>query len=147
MIKAINVGEQKVTPSSPVIFGNTVLQYACDVGHAAGTGTFTLKKCGLYDVFLNGTITNPGAAETSVTLQLALELNGETVPASQITLEVEDNNARPISLSTVVKAYRDCSMCRWADNSPVPLRVINSGTVPIDLSNVSITISRRDGGQ
>ena len=147
MIKAINVGQQTVTASSPVIFGNTVLQYANDVSHSAGSGVFSLRECGLYDIYFNGTITNPGEAGTAVTLQLALELNGEQVPASEITLDVDDVNERPVSLSTVVKAYRDCSMCKWADNSPVALRVVNAGEAPIALSNVSISVSRRVGGK
>lgn len=147
MIKAINVGQQTVTAASPVIFGNTVLQYACDVSHSPGSGVFSLKECGLYDVYFNGTITNPGEAGTAVTLQLALEMNGEQVPGSEITLDVDDVNERPVSLATVVKAYRDCSMCRWADNSPVALRVVNIGSAPLALSNVSISVSRRVGGK
>lgn len=147
MIKAINVGQQTVTAESPVIFRNAVLQYSNDIVHSAGSGTFGLKECGLYDVYFNGTITNPGEAGTAVTLQLALELNGEQVPGSEITLDVDDVNERPVSLATVVKAYRDCSFCRWADNSPVQLRVVNYGTAPLALSNVSISVSKRVGGK
>lgn len=146
MIKSISVGQQTVTPQSPVNFETNTLFYCNDVGHAAGTGTFSLVKCGLYDVYFNGTITNPGEAGTAVTLQLSLELDGENIPGSEITLDVDDVNERPVSLSTIVKAYRECSACRWADNTPVALRVVNSGTVPLALSNVSLSVSRRTGG-
>ena len=60
MIKAINVGQQTLTPESPVLFGSNVLQYSNDVGHAASSGAFSLRRCGLYDVSFNGTISNPG---------------------------------------------------------------------------------------
>lgn len=143
MIKAINVGQQTLTPESPVLFGSNVLQYSNDVGHAASSGAFSLRRCGLYDVSFNGTISNPGEAGTAVTLQLSLELDGEDIPGSEITLDVNDVSERPVSLSTIVRAYRDCSPCYWADNGPVELRVVNSGKVPLTLSNVTISVARR----
>ena len=113
MIKAINVGQQTLTPESPVLFGSNVLQYSNDVGHAASSGAFSLRRCGLYDVSFNGTISNPGEAGTAVTLQLSLELDGENIPGSEVTLDVDDVSERPVSFSTIVRAYRDCSPCYW----------------------------------
>ena len=133
MINAINVPAQIVQPGQNVTFASDSIKTNCSVRHTAGSGLFSIRKPGLYNVFFQANIL---ATEAAQDVQLALEISGEAI-----------GNALAHDTLTAVGDYRSASImsvvkiCDCTD-VPVVVSVGNLSETPVTLENSNLVIER-----
>lgn len=131
MINAIQVPQQTVQPQSAILFSDNRIKTNCTIRHDEGSGVFTIKERGLYNVFFDANILGSAAAELA---QLAIFADGEAVQSAiaKTTLAAAGDYAA-VSLFVPVRVP-DCCCVRVSVN--------NIGTAPVTIENASITIER-----
>lgn len=129
MINSVNVPVQTVALVSPVLFASDRIKTGCSVRHEAGSGRFVLTKPGIYKVTFNGVLS---AADTG-TAVLNLYQDGEQVPAAQTQVPVGAAVVGTGTFTTLIRVY-------GCGSSTVS--VVNNSTIPITVTNASMTIDR-----
>lgn len=133
MINAINVPEQIVQSGQNVIFASDLIKTNCSVRHSAGSGLFSIRKPGLYNVFFQA---NAVATVAAQDVQVGLEVSGESIGnalAHDTLTAIGDY--RSISIMTVIKIC-DCG------DVPVVVTVGNLAEEPVTLENANLVIER-----
>lgn len=105
MINSVNVAPQPVALNGNVLFAtDRVRTNACNCGgsiqHDAGSGLFTLAKCGIYEVQFNANV-SAGAAGA---VALAIRANGEAVGGTEMDYTVVTAGVyQSVSSSTLIR--------------------------------------------
>lgn len=122
MLEAYSLNKT-VVAEAPIEFDNISIKKGCSIT-SSGDSTFSLNKCGVYRVSVNG------SAEASTTLQLYKD--GVAIPQAQST------GTNPAFTTLVQVNHNNNNNC--CCSSPVNLQVYNStaGT----LSNINIVITK-----
>ena len=133
MINSTNVSSQIVQSGQNVVFDSNPIKTNCSVKHSDGSGLFSIRKPGLYNIFFQANVLATVAAQD---VQLALEISGEAIGSALAhdTLTAVDDY-RSVSIMTVVKIY-ECG------DTPVVVTVGNVADTDVTLENASITIER-----
>ena len=133
MINSTNVSSQIVQSGQNVVFNSNPIKTNCSVKHSDGSGLFSIRKPGLYNIFFQA---NAVATVAAQDVQLALEISGEAIGSALAhdTLAAVDDY-RSISIMTVVR------ICECGD-TPVVVTVGNVADTDVTLENASITIER-----
>lgn len=133
MLNVINIPEQIIQPGQNVLFSDTRIKTACKrIKHDDGSGLFTFREDGLYNVFFQAVLVATTAAELA---QLAIKVDGETVQsavASQTLTAIGDNAS--VSLFVPIKMCCDGCCARVA--------IENIGAAALTVKNASLTIER-----
>ena len=133
MINSTNVPSQIVQSGQNVVFNSNPIKTNCSVKHSDGSGLFSIRKPGLYNIFFQA---NAIATVAAQDVQLALEISGEAIGSALAhdTLTAVDDY-RSISIMTVVR------ICECSD-TPVVVTVGNVADTDVTLENASIIIER-----
>lgn len=131
MINAIQVPQQTVQPQSAILFSDNRIKTNCTIRHDEGSGVFTIKERGLYNVFFDANVIATSANELA---QLAVFADGEAVQSAtaKVSLKSSGDHAA-VSLFVPVRVP-DCCCVRVSVN--------NIGTTALTIENASITIER-----
>lgn len=133
MINSTNVASQIVQSGQNVVFDSNPIKTNCSVKHSDGSGLFSIRKPGLYNIFFQANAVATAAAQD---VQLALEISGEAIGSALAhdTLTAVDDY-RSIAIMTVVR------ICECGD-TPVVVTVGNVADTDVTLENASLTIER-----
>lgn len=132
MIILSNSTEQTLTTGQSITFDTVVLHSGCSECHRGGSSSVKLKSNGIYQISFNGNMAGGTAAE----LNLALQLGGETLPETTMTVVPGTATTEIFNVSTQT-AVRNC--CGDYDR----VTVTNIGTTSIIIQpNTNLFIRR-----
>ena len=132
MIRSTNLASQVIQPNQSVPFASNVITTGCSARHEQGSNRFTLLKCGIYMITFNTSFSTT-AAGTAI---LAIQANGETIPAAEVNVTTAANSLYTNTIAVPVRVYNDCC---------VDISVKNLSTVPVTMFDTGITIERLCG--
>lgn len=129
---------QTVNANQNVYFTNTVIYGNCNIIHRAGSGLVTLRgltdQCrARYRITFTGNIAIPTGG-TVGPIQLAIALNGETIPATtMIVTPAAVENYFNVHADTFIEVPRGCC---------VSVSVENTSTIAVNVQNANLTAIR-----
>lgn len=133
-LNAFTRASQTVNAQSVVVFNNNAPFTGCSISHAAGGGTVSLNKSGIYLVEFNADASSVATAGGTLTMQLTN--NGVLVPSAEATATVAENTAIVnLKFATIVQVLNSCNCI----NNDVDLTVINNG-IQASLTNANIVV-------
>lgn len=133
-LNAFTRASQTVNAQSVVVFNNNSPFTGCSISHAAGGGTVSLNKPGIYLVEFNADASSVDTAGGTLTMQLTN--NGVLVPSAEATATVTVNTAIVnLKFATIVQVLNSCNCVK----NDVDLTVINNG-VQANLTNANIVV-------
>lgn len=133
-LNAFTRASQTVNAQSVVVFNNNAPFTGCSISHAAGGGTVSLNKPGIYLVEFNADASSVATAGGTLTMQLTN--NGVLVPSAEATATVAENTAIVnLKFATIVQVLNSCNCI----NNDVDLTVINNG-IQASLTNANIVV-------
>lgn len=133
-LNAYTRAAQTVNAQSVVVFNNNAPFTGCSISHAAGGGTISLNKPGIYLVEFNADASTVATAGGSISMQLTN--NGVLVPSAEATATTTVNTAVVnLKFATIVQVLNSCNCV----NNDVDLTIINNG-VQANLTNANIVV-------
>ena len=129
---------QTVNANQNVYFTNTVIYGNCNIIHRSGSGLVTLRgltdQCrARYRITFTGNIAIPTGG-TVGPIQLAIALNGETIPATtMIVTPAAVENFFNVHADTFIEVPRGCC---------VSVSVENTSTIAVNVQNANLTAIR-----
>ncbi len=133
-LHAVSTAAQTVASgTAPLILATTLVQAGTAITHDAGSGIFTLKESGLYEIFYHTDVTAAACAPTAVTLTL---LNGCTPIDGAAASAYVAANDTPVSVSgsTLVSVTGD---------TPAVISLVSPACIKnASYSNTSVTIRK-----
>ena len=132
MIQVSNSTAQTLSPGQSLTFDSVLLKSGCAETHRVNSGIVTLRSnCGIYEVHFTGNVSAPSASP----VQLAIQLDGETLPETTIYEEITTPGVgQSVAAATLVRTGAGC--CGR-------IGVVNTGTTTISvLANTSLFIKR-----
>lgn len=132
MIQVSNSTAQTLSPGQSLTFDSALLKSGCAETHRVNSGIVTLRSnCGIYEVHFTGNVSAPSASP----VQLAIQLDGETLPETTMYEEITTPGVgQSVAAATLVRTGAGC--CGR-------IGVVNTGTTTISvLANTSLFIKR-----
>ena len=132
MIQVSNSTAQTLSPGQSLTFDSVLLKSGCAETHRVNSGIVTLRSnCGIYEIHFTGNVSAPSASP----VQLAIQLDGETLPETTMYEEITTPGVgQSVAAATLVRTGAGC--CGR-------IGVVNTGTTTISvLANTSLFIKR-----
>ena len=132
MIQVSNSTAQTLSPGQSLTFDSVLLKSGCAETHRVNSGIVTLRSnCGVYEVHFTGNVSAPSASP----IQLAIQLDGETLPETTMYEEITTPGVgQSVAAATLIRTGAGC--CGR-------IGVVNTGTTTISvLANTSLFIKR-----
>ena len=132
MIQVSNSTAQTLSPGQSLTFDSVLLKSGCAETHRVNSGIVTLRSnCGIYEIHFTGNVSAPSASP----IQLAIQLDGETLPETTMYEEITTPGVgQSVAAATLVRTGAGC--CGR-------IGVVNTGTTTISvLANTSLFIKR-----
>lgn len=132
MINSINIPSQTINVNQAAIFSDNRIKTNCQITHDEGSGIFTIREEGFYNVFFQCNIVAQAASEID---RLAIKVNGEPVQ-SAVAINTLAAAGDIASVSLFVPIKNCCHPCC------IPVSVENVGAAAVSIINASITIEK-----
>ena len=132
MIQVSNSTAQTLSPGQSLTFDSVLLKSGCAETHRVNSGIVTLRSnCGIYEIHFTGNVSAPSASP----IQLAIQLDGETLPETTMYEEITTPGVgQSVAAATLIRTGAGC--CGR-------IGVVNTGTTTISvLANTSLFIKR-----
>ena len=132
MIQVSNSTAQTLSPGQSLTFDSVLLKSGCAETHRVNSGIVTLRSnCGIYEVHFTGNVSAPSASP----VQLAIQLDGETLPETTMYEEIATHGVgQSVAAATLVRT--GCGCCGRVG-------IVNTGTTTVSvLANTSLFIKR-----
>lgn len=132
MIQVSNSTAQTLSPGQSLTFDSVLLKSGCAETHRVNSGIVTLRSnCGIYEIHFTGNVSAPSASP----VQLAIQLDGETLPETAMYEEITTPGVgQSVAAATLVRTGAGC--CGR-------IGVVNTGTTTISvLANTSLFVKR-----
>lgn len=132
MIQLSNSTTQTLAPGQSLTFDSVLLKSGCAETHRVNSGIVTLRaNCGIYEIHFTGNVSAPSASP----VQLALQLDGETLPETIMYEEITTPGVgQNVAAATLIRT--GCGCCGRVG-------VVNTGTTTLSvIANASLFVKR-----
>ena len=132
MIQLSNSTAQTLAPGQSLTFDSVLLKSGCAETHRVNSSIVTLRaNCGIYEIHFTGNVSAPSASP----VQLALQLDGETLPETTMNEEITTPGVgQNVAAATLIRT--GCGCCGRVG-------VVNTGTTTLSvIANTSLFIKR-----
>ena len=132
MIQLSNSTTQTLAPGQSLTFDSVLLKSGCAETHRVNSSIVTLRaNCGIYEIHFTGNVSAPSASP----VQLALQLDGETLPETAMNEEITTPGVgQNVAAATLIRT--GCGCCGRVG-------VVNTGTTTLSvIANTSLFIKR-----
>lgn len=132
MIQLSNSTAQTLAPGQSLTFDSVLLKSGCAETHRVNSSIVTLRaNCGIYEIHFTGNVSAPSASP----VQLALQLDGETLPETIMNEEITTPGVgQNVAAATLIRT--GCGCCGR-------VAVVNTGTTTLSvIANTSFFIKR-----
>ena len=132
MIQLSNSTAQTLAPGQSLTFDSVLLKSGCAETPRANSSIVTLRAtCGIYEIHFTGNVSAPSASP----VQLALQLDGETLPETVMNEEITTPGVgQNVAAATLIRT--GCGCCGRVG-------VVNTGTTTLSvIANTSLFIKR-----
>ena len=132
MIQLSNSTTQTLAPGQSLTFDSVLLKSGCAEAHRVNSGIVTLRSdCGIYEVHFTGNV----SATAANPVQLAIQLDGETLPETTMYEEITTAGVgQNVAAATLIRT--GCGCCGRVS-------IVNTGTTTVEvLPNVSFFVKR-----
>lgn len=131
MAEYISNAPQTVAAGTPVLFANTNnIGCPCGIPHRSGSGLFTLRGGHKYRVRFGA---NVSAAEATTASTLAIAVNGETIPGTQmVTTSVAAGDLGNVSSEVIICVPKCCCYQLSIQNAGAQAATVQNSNLIID---------------